>query len=190
MRYVIILAVALGLITLGTSNSFATSGTRSSPVDPIYMNYGDIKGEVTASDHQSWIEITSFQFGVGRGISSPTGSSADREASAPSISEIVITKAMDKASPKLFEEALGGHGQSVTIDFCKMQSGTCVTYMEYTLENTMVSGYSVSSGGDRPTESLSFNFTKIVFTYTPTNPDGSQGAPVKAGYDLKKNEKV
>ncbi len=36
------------------------------------------------------------QFGVGRGISSPTGGSADREGSTPSVSEVVITKSTDR----------------------------------------------------------------------------------------------
>jgi type VI secretion system secreted protein Hcp len=191
MRYVVILAVLLGLVTFSTSNSFATSGPANSPSsDPIYMNYGGLKGEVTASDHQNWIELSSFQFGVGRGISSPTGSSADRQSSVPSVSEIKITKTTDSTSPTLLQEALGGQGQSVTIDFCKTDKDTCVTYMEYTLQNTMISGYSISSGGDRPTESITLNFTKIVFTYTPTNPDGSQGTPIEAGWDLATNTKV
>ena len=61
---------------------------------PIYMKYNDgaVKGDVTAEGHEAWIECNSFQWGVGRGISSPTGASADRESSAPSVSEIVVTK--------------------------------------------------------------------------------------------------
>jgi hypothetical protein len=38
------------------------------------------------------IDLNSFSWGIGRGISSPTGGSADRESSAPSVSEIVVTK--------------------------------------------------------------------------------------------------
>ena len=48
---------------------------------PIYIKYGDIKGDVTAEGHKDWIEVNSFQWGVGRGISSPTGGGADRESS-------------------------------------------------------------------------------------------------------------
>jgi type VI secretion system secreted protein Hcp len=67
---------------------------------PIYMKYNDgsIKGDKTADGHQDWIVLNSFQWGVGRGISSPTGGSKDRESSAPSLSEITVTKHQDAAS--------------------------------------------------------------------------------------------
>ena len=51
---------------------------------PIYIQYGTLTGDVTAAGHEKWIEVNSFQWGVGRGISSPTGGSSDRESSAPS----------------------------------------------------------------------------------------------------------
>src|ERR1700680_3624689 len=116
---------------------------------PIYMNYNDIKGDVTADGHVGWVELKSFQWGVGRGISSPTGASADRESSAPSVSEIVVTKDSDVASTKLLNEALHGEGHKVVIDFCKTDKGAIEVYMAYTLENCVVSGYSLHSGGDR-----------------------------------------
>ena len=91
---------------------------------PVYMNYNKIPGDVTADGHAKWIELNSFKFGVGRGIASPTGASADRESSAPSMSEIVVSKASDVSSPKLFNEALQGEGRIVQIDFCKTDKGS------------------------------------------------------------------
>ena len=151
---------------------------------PIYVKYGAIEGDVTADGHEKWIEVNSCQFGVGRGISSPTGGSADREASAPSISEIVVTKPTDVASTKLFDESLEGEGTDVTIDFCKTDKGKLETYMTYTLTNTMISGFSMSSGGDRPQESLSFNFTKIEFKNTAMGAANDTGSPDAVTYDL------
>jgi type VI secretion system secreted protein Hcp len=85
---------------------------------PIYMQYSGITGDAqNLTFHQQWIEINSFQFGVGRGISSPTGGSADREASSPSVSEIVVTKKTDAASPSLFQHCLGGRRLRVSIVF-------------------------------------------------------------------------
>src|SRR5262249_15115679 len=104
----------------------------------------------TESTHSQWIELNSFQWGVGRGISSPTGGSGDREASAPSVSEVVVTKPTDVASTNLLDEALEGEGRDVTIDFCKTDKGQLNVYLSYTLNNTMISGYSISSGGNRP----------------------------------------
>jgi type VI secretion system secreted protein Hcp len=150
------------------------------------MNYNSLalKGDVTEEGHKTWIELNSFQWGVGRGISSPTGGSADRESSAPSISEITATKASDVSSTLILNEALQGEGQTVIIDFCKTDKGKMEVYQTYTLTNTMISGYSVSSGGDRPSESISLNFTKIEFKLTGQGAAGDTASPASVTYDL------
>jgi len=153
---------------------------------PIYMKYDGIDGDVTAEGHEKWIELNSFQWGVGRGISSPTGGSADRESSAPSISEIVVTKAQDIATTLLLDESLQGEGKKVQIDFCKTDKGKLETYMAYKLEDAMISGYSISSGGDRPSESLSLNFTKIEFKGTQMDKANKGAGGASVIYDLSK----
>lgn len=151
---------------------------------PIYMNYNSLPGDVTAEGHEKWIEVNSFQWGVGRGISSPTGASADRESSAPSVSEIVVTKSTDVSSTKLLNEAYQGEGQKVQLDFCKTDKGVLEVYLTINLENCMISGYSVSSGGDRPSESLSLNFTKVEFKNVNMGSAGETGSPDGITYDL------
>jgi type VI secretion system secreted protein Hcp len=115
---------------------------------------------------KSSIEVSSFQWGSSRGISSPTGASADRESSAPSVSEIVITRTQDSSSPNLFRGLLGKPGSlgTCTLKFVKGNQPNEAPYLTITLTNAMVAKYSLSSGGDRPTESITLNFTKITFT--------------------------
>ena len=154
---------------------------------PIYMDFDGVKGDVTAKGHEKWIEIHSFQWGVGRAISTPVGSSANREASSPSVSEITITKVLETSSPGLLGSALhGAAGKTVKIDFLKTEKGQLEVFLKYVLSDTMISGFSVSSGGDRPSESLSLNFTKIEVTSTGAKPDGSGEGPVTVFYDLSK----
>ena len=132
----------------------------------IFLKYGDLKGEVTATTHKEWIELHSFQFGVGRGISAGVGGGSKREASAPSVSEVTVTKTFDAASPLLLKEALGGKAAVVKIDMTQTDNkGANIAYQKYILSDCLVSGYSVSSGGDRPMESLSLNFNKIDSEY-------------------------
>ena len=151
---------------------------------PIYVKYGAIQGDVTATGHESWIEVNSIQWGVGRSIASPVGGSSDREASAPSLSEIMVTKPTDMASIKLLNESLEGEGEDVTIDFCMTDKGELNVYLSYALANTMVSGYSLSSGGDRPLESVSFSFTKIACTGVPMGNKNDDGQPATVTYDI------
>ena len=156
---------------------------------PVYINVDTAPGDVTSAGHEAWIEVSSLQWGVGRAITMPIGGASDREASAPSISEVTITKVMDKASPKLMQQALWGDGKLVKIDLVK--TGTQLeVYAKYELENCLISGYSVSTGGDRPTESISFNFTKITYTFTEESNKNDALSPEVVGYDLGKAKTI
>ena len=152
---------------------------------PIYMNYTGIEGSVTAEDHKAWIEVDSFQWGIGRGISGGTGSGANRESGRPSVSEIVITKTLDAASPKLSQELIKTtKGVDVKIDFVRTGDGKAEAYLKIVLTNTLIAGYSLSSGGERPTESVSLNFTKFEYNYTGMKADGKPDSPFSYNYDV------
>jgi len=150
------------------------------------MCYDGIPGDVDAEGHEKWIELSSFQFGVGRGITSATGKGGDREASAPSMSEIVVTKVTDGSSCKLFQASLFGEGKDVKIDFCKTDKDKLEPYLSLTLTNTLVSGWSNSSGGDRPSESVTLNFTKIEYKNIGMGAANATGTPESASWDLAK----
>jgi type VI secretion system secreted protein Hcp len=155
----------------------------------IYLHVEGLEGDVTAAGHEGWIECESFQWGVGRGITTPTGSSQERESTAPSVSEVTILKNMDKCTPKLFEQSCVGTSKLVKIDL--VQTGEQLeTYMAYELTDSLISGYSVNTSGDRPSESVSFNFTKIEMKYTPYDNLHNPGSPIPAGYDVSLGKKV
>jgi type VI secretion system secreted protein Hcp len=150
----------------------------------IYMLFGDVKGQVTEDKHKGWIELNSFQFGVGRAVSSGAGGQT-RESTAPSISEIVVTKVNDASSPKLYEDSLAGaFDTAVTIEMTQTTKKGTETYLKIELTDCGISGYSISSGGDAPSESLSLNFTKIVYTPTPLDNKGNTQKGDVVGYDL------
>lgn len=150
----------------------------------IYVKYGSIKGDATHEDHKEWLDVGSLQWGVGRAIMTPSGSSKNREASEPSVSEVTITKQMDASSTSFFTEAVTGvKGTEVKIDLVST-GNPGRTYATYTLSDALVSGYSMSSGGDRPSESISINFAKIEFKYVPTQTENDTGTPTTVSYDL------
>jgi type VI secretion system secreted protein Hcp len=155
---------------------------------PIFLNYDGIPGDVTTTGHEKWIQCSSFQWGVGRGISNASSSPADREGSTPSVSEIVVTKDTDSASPPLMRASLGldpvGEGKDVKIDFCKTDTSQPEPYLQLTLNNTLVSGWSISSGGDRPTETVTLNFTKVEFKNIGMGAANDTGTPDPSQYDL------
>lgn len=153
----------------------------------IYMKYGSIKGKVTTEGFTDYIELSSFQWGVGRGVGSPTSSSQDRESSEPSVSEVTITKVQDAVTGDILKEALGGDGNAkVIIAFTRTKKGGggAEKYLEVDLDKVIVSGYSFSSGGDRPTESLSLNFVTCEVHVIPMKDDGEAGDKAVVKYNL------
>ena len=131
------------------------------------------------------LPISSLQWGEGRGISSPVG--GPREASAPSFSEVVITKMMDSASPQLAMLAANGDGTATCVITIK-HSTTGLALYTLTLEKVYISGYSASSGGGVPSESLSLNYTKITWVYQNMDDTGKAigKASSSMGWDLAK----
>ena len=155
---------------------------------PIYMQYEGIKGAVTEAGHKEWIELESCQFGSSRHITIAVGRGTNRDASAPSISEVVVTKYQDCASADLIKAAVGGEGKTVKIDFCKTDKEKLEVYLNLELANTLVSSFQSSGAGgtnhDRPMESLSLNFTKITYKAIFTDSANKAGKNYTAAYDL------
>lgn len=149
---------------------------------PIYMKYGTIKGEVLAEGYKDWIEIDSTQLGVGRSIGSPVG--GQRDVGRPNVSEIVVTKVQDLSSPYLFAEATLGKPEKVEIHFLRTFVDRAQPYLKLQLDNTLLSGYSQSSGGDRPAESLSLNFTKITLEFISYDAQGGTPTSKTVSYDI------
>jgi type VI secretion system secreted protein Hcp len=150
----------------------------------IYMKYDDVKGSVTTDGFKGWIELSSFQWGIGRNIHSVAGSATTREHSEPSVTEVTVTKLTDVSSPKLLYESVGGLlNHKVTVKFTTTTKGKVETYLTFELEDTGVSGFSMSSAGEAPMESLTLNFTKISATMIGNDP-AITGSPETVGYDL------
>ena len=153
----------------------------------LLMKLEGIKGESIIPNYVDWIVIGSVQFGVGRGIGSASVGQKDRDTSTPSISEVVVTKSTDIASTLLFAEATYGDATD-KCEIVLLQTGgkdePMQEYWRIELFKPILSGWSLSSGGDRPSESISINFNKIVMKYTQFK-DGGDGTPADPkGYDL------
>ena len=144
--------------------------------DPIYMNWNSqsIPGDVTDVGFAGDILLNSVSWGLGKGVTSAMGSAAGGSRQ-NSVSSLTITKTLDKSTPKLLDQALGGT-PTPEVDILFSSGGT-QPYLQYTLKNVLISGYSVSSGGDRPTESMTLDFTQVQISYFSQNASG-QTVPI------------
>ena len=151
----------------------------------VYVSIDGIEGTATQEKHKNWIFADSLNWGVERSIAAVTGATQNREASEPSVSEITITKETDGSSPKIFQMACGNDtkGREVKIDFVTT-GNPGVTYMTYTLHNTLIAEYEISTSGELPTETIAFNFTKVEIKYTPHDENNKPKQSTTVVYDL------
>ncbi len=145
---------------------------------------GELSGESIDPRYTGCVDITSWQWGVGRAIS--TGVGAGREISLPSFSEITVSKEVDIASLSLFENVTGSDvfpKLELYQDKCTDCGSTRTPYVRLTMEEVLISGFSESSGGQVPSESVSLNYTKIEWCYS--RQDGKVEPLECVGYDLQ-----
>ncbi|XQW83474.1 Hcp family type VI secretion system effector [Thalassotalea piscium] len=154
-----------------------------------YLDYEGIKGETTAEGYKDKITVLSLDWNVSREISSFTGTAQDREASATRLGDISITKLQDNASPELFKEATIGKGKKA-IFYITKQGDKIEEIMKIELTDAMISSYSVSVQGDRPTEHLTISYTEMMMTVTPTDDKNNITAPLVYGYSGVKGQQM
>ena len=149
-----------------------------------YLKIDSIPGEATDEDHKDWIQIQSFDHGVMQPHDANQGIGASGGRGRGEVSDVSITKLVDKASPLLFLRCCDGQNlKTVKINVIR-QVDKKLQYMKYELSNTTVSSATVSAGGDvTPIESVSLNFTKIKQIYTPVKPDNTPDTEVQFEWD-------
>jgi len=192
-----LLGIGVGLLFL-----FGPATVRTHGAFDAFLKIEGIDGESKDAAHMNWIGVTRVAAGDLNG-----DAMADREASAPSVSELavrkaggsqaqtvgsatagagagkatlattapprdtssgmatgkrqhkplVIVKEVDKASPLLVQAcASGKHFTTAEVDLGGQR---------YTLYDVVIAAVQKSSGGDRPSETVTLNFTKIAYTY-------------------------
>jgi len=148
-----------------------------------FVKIDGIKGESTDSKHRGDIEINSFQWGVGHGVSAASGGAG---AGKTTIESFKITKSLDKSSPLLFSaEASGKHFKFAEVLFARKAGGKQQDYLYIKMDNAFISSIQDSSGSNgKPTESLSFNFQKVEVAYL--NGDGKTQAKVNLNFGASK----
>ena len=104
---------------------------------------------------------------IKQAVTSPRDAASGQASGKRMHKPFVITKEIDKASPLLAKiQKTGELLPAVHLIFAGDLNGDGKQDLyKVTLTDVMISGISISSGGDRPTESISMNFSKIEYNY-------------------------
>ena len=156
-----------------------------------FLKIDGIDGESEDSKHKGEIQLESFSWGE-----TQTGTAAGGRgggAGKVQVQDFNVVSRVSKASPKLMLACAVGEHIKQAIMTARKAGKDQLEFLVYKFTDLLISSYQTggSSGGDVvPTDQVSFNFGRIEVEYRPQRPDGSLGAPIKAGWDVKQNRPV
>ncbi|MDC0268245.1 type VI secretion system tube protein Hcp [bacterium] len=154
-----------------------------------YMKIDGIDGEAVDKDHKGWSDIMTFEQGLRKQVAS-TGGKKGKRPSTASWSNVIVTKELDKSSPKMALAVASGRVIPwVVLDVtASLEEGGEIAYYRYELKNVQVTSYKVGGTHENmlPVESFSLNFEEIKVTYNSLDPN--HGGRVSYGWDLVNNQ--
>jgi type VI secretion system secreted protein Hcp len=156
-----------------------------------YIKFEGVDGEAQDKDHKGWSDLASFSQGISMPGDGATG--ATRRRGDVVLEDVVVTKELDKSSPKLAEAICKGKVYpkvEIHVTASYTDAGR-VTYFRYELKNVLVTSYDISGSGQSeevPMETLSLNFEEIKVTYTETDAAGKSKGNVEYTWKVEEGE--
>jgi type VI secretion system secreted protein Hcp len=153
----------------------------------IHLDLASIQGESISAVHPNEIEISSFQWGISN---SPVNTSAGLiKGGKVSMTEITVTKAIDKASVQLLKaSATGQILKGARITWSKSTGGKKPEdFITITLTGVLVSSVqqtSSRSGEGMGTETVTLSFDKVNIDYKVQDKTGLLISAGQMAYDL------
>jgi type VI secretion system secreted protein Hcp len=152
-----------------------------------------IKGETDDKMFPGQVELLSYSFGATQTGSFQYGGGGST--GKVQFQDFHFSKRCDDATPHLFDATCSGkHIPKCELSLRKATGdGGQQVFYKVTFEDVLLSSQTVSgqgSGDPIPTESISFNFAKMIMAYGKQDAKGKVGALVPKGWDQKKNQKV
>lgn len=146
-----------------------------------------IPGESVDSKHPGTIDVQSFSSGVQQQAPSGAGGGAGKA----SLSNLSLTKWVDKSTPTLFVNCASGLHLAKATLYVRPTNSTNDMY-KVILQDVIITSVSNTAavGQERPTENLSLSYSRIQWFYQALDANGGlSGAAVVTGWDIVKNTK-
>ena len=150
-----------------------------------FLKLDGIEGESSQKDHENQIDLLSWSWSESNSGSSAAGGGSG--SGKVNMSDFSFAMKINKASPNLFKHcASGTHIKEGTLT-CRRAGKEPRPYLTIKFTDCLVSSFSTggSQGDEVPTDSISLNFSKIDYSYSPQKHDGTLGTAIPAAYDQK-----
>ena len=154
-----------------------------------FLKIDGIPGESQDSKHKDEIEIQSWSWGETNSGTHAAGGGGG--AGKVSMQDFHFVMNANKASAKLLLACASGEHVKKAILTCRKAGKEQQEYLKITMSDLLISSYQTGGanhGEIIPQDQISLNFSKLEFEYKPQQPDGTLGAVVRAGWDVKANK--
>jgi len=156
-----------------------------------FLKIKGIEGESQDAKHKGEIDLLSWSWGETQSGSGAAG--GGHGAGKVSMQDFQFVMHNNKSTPKLMLSCASGEHIPEAILTCRKAGKDQQEFLVIKLSDVLVSSYQTGGsahGSEVPTDSIAFNFAKIEFEYKEQKADGSLGSPVKAGWNVKTNQKI
>jgi type VI secretion system secreted protein Hcp len=158
-------------------------------MDAIFLDIKDVEGDTDIKGFDKKIEVLSFSHGVAAQITGDV-SNENRTSGRPMHQDFTATKYVDKASPKLNQKCCEGTNLGeVTVTVARNDAGVLLPFLVYKLKDCVISSVSIGggSGGGKPVETLSLNYSAIEWKYVVQKQEGGKEGEVVGKWSVSAN---
>jgi type VI protein secretion system component Hcp len=164
------------LLVLGFSLLWSSAASAD-----LFLKFTGIDGESTEFHHPHWSVISNVSWGVSIATSGGGGGMGQ-----PVFLDLKWDQMVDTSWGPLLNEALmGRHIPTATVDFVA-PGAVNQTYFQMVFDGVTITSLDLSGHSTgKATFAGAFAYDRIEMTYWETMPNGSQGPPITASYDLR-----
>lgn len=158
-------------------------------LNDYFLKIDGIEGESQDAKHKGEIELQSFTWSEAQS-GRPTGGGGG--AGRVTMSDFEFTMQTSKASPPLLLAVASGEHIKSAVLTGRRSGRNEQEFLTYKFTDLLVSSYrtEASAPDQPPVDQVAFNFGQIQVEYRPQQPDGTLGAPIEAGWDVRGNRPI
>jgi len=149
-----------------------------------FAKYDGVDGESNDENHDKWIDIFRYEWGVEK----PNTTIGDsRRRGAAVVHDLVIEFEYEKAATKLLDKCYKGEViPTLEIELTAGFAGARATYLKYEMKNVLCTTYGVggSADGNPPTVVIANDFEEIKVTYAEYDDEGGLKGTVETEIKL------
>jgi len=154
-----------------------------------FLRIDGVPGESLDVKHKGEIDVESWSWGEAHPVP-PGGGASGSGTGKVQMQDFNFTAKVSTASPNLMLACASGKHFKSAVLTARKAGKSQQDFLTFSLSDVLVSAYQTggAEGEVVPGDSVSLNFAKIQVDYKQQNPDGSLGASIKAGWDVKQNK--